>query len=116
MFNTKKPLPRRLSVYTAQFLLSIPIGLVLYYTGLLVDCLNCFCSNSLLKLCTGFTLNAYFISNKNSSGYKFIYQTKATKEKKLIINTFFRKSIDDARDDVLKMAAQKKEEIETLKK
>lgn len=116
MFNTKNLTPQQLSVYTAC-LLSIPIGFGFYivrpvwWIALIAFAVTFAGSYALIE----FTLER-FIYRKIKLIYKFIYQTKATKREEIYYKHILpQKSIDEVRDDVEKWAAQKKEEIETLK-
>jgi two-component system phosphate regulon sensor histidine kinase PhoR len=93
MLNTKNLSPKQLSAFTAA-ILAIPISIGIWFIKpdwviTIVSLLITFIGSYLL---IGFVLES-FIYRKIKLIYKFIYQTKATKEKRLIINISYHKRV-----------------------
>ena len=93
MFSTKNISPRQLSAFTA-FVLAVPVGGLLWYVEkswwiALIGFAVIFAGSFWL---ISFVLER-FIYRKIKLIYKFIYQTKATKKKKPIINMCCRKKV-----------------------
>ncbi len=117
MFQTKNLSPRELSAFTA-FFLSFPVAL-----GVLI--LNKDWKESLIFFVV-ILIGSYFliqfiiqrfIYRKIKLIYKFIYQTKASKQQETYYKYILpQKSIDEVREDVEAWAEQRHREIELLKK
>ena len=115
MLNTKNLSPKQLSAFTAA-ILAIPISIGIWFIKpdwviTIVSLLITFIGSYLL---IGFVLES-FIYRKIKLIYKFIYQTKATKEETYYKYILPQKGIDEVREDVEKWAEQRSAEIEILK-
>src|SRR4026208_2555928 len=117
MVSTKNISPRKLSFFTA-LLLSLPIGLLIYFVekswiwglGTFVVILG----GSFLLV--SFVMER-FIYRKIKLIYKFIYQTKATRKEETYYKYILpQKSIDEVREDVEAWAAENEQELELLRK
>jgi len=116
LFDTKNLSPRQLSFFSAIIVSLVNAILVIllypvWYISLVVFILT-FIPTYLLYY---YTLQR-FIYRKIKLIYKFIYQTKATRQEEIFYeNILPRKSIDEVSEDVQKWATQRKAEIELLR-
>jgi two-component system phosphate regulon sensor histidine kinase PhoR len=116
MFKANNFSPNQLSSLTAA-IISLISGICFYLIS------KNFSTAALITLTiffTSFFLIRYmlesFINNKIKLIYKLIYQTKATKKEEMYYKYILpKKGIDEAKDDVMEWAAQRKEEIEVLR-
>lgn len=117
MFKNKSFTPQELSLLTA-FILSVPIA-----TGIFIfKPVWWICLLSFIVIFAGsyglilFTLQT-FIYRKIKLIYKLIYQTKASKKEEFYYkNLLPQKGIEEVRADVEQWAAQKKQEVEILRR
>src|SRR5215210_2524422 len=117
MVFTKNLSPRQLSVFTA-FVLSLPVGLVLFFVedndwrwGI---------GSFLLTFAGAYLLISFvlerFIYRKIKLIYKFIYRTKATKKEETYYKYVLpQKSIDEVSEDVQAWAEENQKELELLR-
>lgn len=116
MFETKNLSPRQLSWLTA-LILSVPISLVIYF----IERNWYWAGGSFLVILLGsyflvFFVLERFIYRKIKLIYKFIYQTKATRQEETYYKYVLpQKGIDDVREEVEAWAEEKKQEIELLR-
>ena len=116
LFDTKNLSPRQLSFFSAIIVSLVNAILVIllypvWYISFVVFILT-FIPTYLLYY---YTLQR-FIYRKIKLIYKFIYQTKATRQEEIFYeNILPRKSIDEVSEDVQKWATQRKAEIELLR-
>ncbi len=116
MFETKNLSPRQLSWLTA-LILSVPISLVIYF----IERNWYWAGGSFLVILLGsyflvFFVLERFIYRKIKLIYKFIYQTKATRQEETYYKYVLpQKGIDDVREEVEAWAEEKKQEIEMLR-
>ena len=116
LFDTKNLSPRQLSFFSAVIvsLVNAILVIILYpvWYIIFVVFIFTFIPTYLLYY---YTLQR-FIYRKIKLIYKFIYQTKATRQEEIFYeNILPRKSIDEVSEDVQKWATQRKAEIELLR-
>jgi two-component system phosphate regulon sensor histidine kinase PhoR len=117
MLNKKNFSPRELSVLTA-LILSVPISLWIFFLKpawqeAAISFAIIFSGSYFLIL----FIFQRFIYRKIKLIYKFIYQTKASKKEEMYYKYILpQKSMDEVREDVEAWAAQRRKEIESLKK
>lgn len=117
MFTTKNLSPKKLSLFTA-LILSTPVSVYIFilepdWKHAVFSFLSVFILSYLL---INYVLQE-FINRRIKLIYKFIYQTKATKQEETYYKYILpEKTIEEVSDDVEKWATQRKEEIEVLQK
>lgn len=115
--DTKNLSPKQLSFITATI-----IAIVNTVLGLIVDLnlkllLIVFSSTFIITYFLYYYTLQYFIYRKIKLIYKFIYQTKATKREEYFYDNILpQKSIEEVSQDVQQWAAQRKDEIEILRR
>jgi two-component system phosphate regulon sensor histidine kinase PhoR len=117
MLSPKNISPRQLSLLTAV-LLALPLSLMVYFVerNWLMALIAFAVILGGTYLLISFMLER-FIYRKIKLIYKFIYQTKATRKEETYYKYILpQKSIDEVREEVEAWAAEKKEEIELLRK
>lgn len=117
MFSNKNLSPTRLAAINAWILAVIIASVNALFTESLFQTLISF----ILVFLVAYGLILYsvqrFIYRKIKLIYKFIYQTKATKQEDFFNKKILpQKSLEEAGKDVEQWAAQKREEIESLKR
>ena len=117
MLNKKSISSNHLAIVTA-IALAIPIALGIYFLlkDWIIACISCIIIFFGSYLLIYYTLER-FIYRKIKLIYKFIYQTKASKQEELYYKYLLpQKSIEDVREDVEAWAKQHNQEIELLEK